>query len=141
MFLKTQSILYPNGQTTYLQQCSLDCSISTTISTMTTSSSISSTCCLTSNCNNINLTPVVSSCYLSATYYSVITKSSGQVSSGYGTCVSPKNQYCIWSYGYDFISNNYVSVFSCSDSCPDSTSSLTIGCCRSNNCNLPGIQC
>ena len=137
-------MVYLNGETTYFQQCT-DTSLcrnleSITMMSITSLSSVNTTCCATNNCNNVYLPPRVSSCYSFGDYTNTIS-GAGKISygiNGTASCVSPKNQYCVYLYGYDPISSSYLNIFTCADSCPYS-SSLHSTCCTTNNCNYPSI--
>jgi hypothetical protein len=128
-----------NGKTRYIQECSYNCTAQST--TVATILNVTNSCCNTSNCNAISLPQVVSSCYSFGNYSTSPTSTATIIPYGEAQCVSPKNQYCIHSRGYDMIYNKYISLFSCSDSCPDSTSDLFTICCNNNdNCNSPSRE-
>ncbi len=135
---KIESFQLSNGQITYRQQCSYNCTTSMTLTTTTASLSTLKTnyCCNTTNCNQITLPTVVSSCYSFGNYSNSATSVNTEAIP-YGTvaCVSPKNQYCIYSNGIDMVSGKYISIFGCADSCTNSI--YTICCNNSDDCNSP----
>ncbi len=123
-YFKTTTTLEKN-QISFVQDCLKTCSQITLPNT-------NLTCCETNNCNNVSLTPKVSSCYVGGT--GLFNVSSREITKN--NCVSPRNQFCVTNRGT--LNNTTINAYYCSDTCFEGKDNdIVTSCCQNDNCNTP----